>query len=602
MKNYRFYLLIISILLALFSSVFLYTHYIQSNTKKMKDSIYKLQAENMRATLDGMILQKQKATLAIALGLANDTDLLRQIETKNIDTKRYKNLISEFEEYTLYKNVWIQILDSNATSLYRSWSDIKGDNLLHVRKDLADIVKNRKITSSISVGKFDLSIKSIIPVLKDTKFIGIIEVITHFNSFSRNLADADIGSVVVLKKAYRQQLKYPFTKLFIDDYYVANFDAPKELRDYLITNGVENYFNDSYRVENDYIILSYELKDNLSNTLGYFIMFKKISNIQSVDLEFFTFKSIAIFMLIGLMILSIIISILLVKYKNQQEYFKNILDTSSNIVIISDGQQLISANKTFFKYFYNYRSLDEFLKEYNCICNMFVNEEGYLQPKMDSLNWVEHILKDEHATHKAKIHYLDNIYYFIVTVALISKAKNHYSIVFSDITKEEHYQKELLLLSTEDALTCIHNRRYFDQKINHEIAMANRYPTPFSLILFDIDFFKRVNDQYGHDVGDQILVEYTKLIASMLRQTDIFCRIGGEEFTIILPHTTSEDAKKIAQKLCYEIEHAKIILPITMSFGVTQHKQDDTPQSILKRADRALYSAKEKGRNRVVVG
>lgn len=566
----------------------------------MKETTFRLQAASMQKKVALMILQKQKATLAIAISLANDKSLMDMIEHNNIPRNSYEKLILKLRDKTLYKNVWIHIVDKNGVSLYRSWSKLKGDSLLKIREDLRYVLTHKKITYSVSVGLFDLSIKSMIPIFKGKKFIGVMEVITHFNSIASNLKESNIESVIIVDKEYNEQLKYPFTKLFIDDYYVANISAPKELQDYLKVHNVKNYFNNSYKVENGYLIVSYELKNEFSKKASYFIMFKKISDLQSIDLEFFTFKWITVFVLISLTLLFSISIILLVKNRIQKKYYKNILDTASNIVIVTDSEEMIDSNKAFFRYFHNYQSVDEFLKEYKCICDLFVKENGYLQPEVEGLNWIHYILKNPNITHKAKINYLGRSYYFSVTAALISKNTDHYSVVLTDITKEEEYQKELLDLSIKDSLTGVYNRHYFDQKIAEEISRVTRYKYPLSLIMLDVDFFKRVNDEHGHSVGDIVLVEYAKFISAKLRKTDTFCRTGGEEFMIILPYTAIKEAENIAQKLCNEIENYKKILPITMSFGVTQYNKDDTVKSLLKRVDEALYKAKAAGRNRVV--
>ena len=120
--------------------------------------------------------------------------------------------------------------------------------------------------------------------------------------------------------------------------------------------------------------------------------------------------------------------------------------------------------------------------------------------------------------------------------------------------------------------------------------------------MLDIDYFKEVNDKHGHGIGDEVLVEYTKLVLSHLRDADVFCRIGGEEFMIILPHTAKHEAQKIAEKLRILIEDYKKIIPITVSFGVVEYVLGEDIELICKRADDALYKAKDRGRNRVVVG
>lgn len=567
----------------------------------MQDTAFRVEAASMQKKVALMILQKQKATMAIALSLANDKNLITVLEKKHMSADYYKDLISNFEKETLYKNVWINLVDNKGTSIYRSWSDLKGDNLLDIRDDLRHVFLTKKITYSISAGMFDLSIKSMVPIFKNDRFLGVLEVITHFNSIVKNLQSSNIGSVVIVAKEHNKQLKYPFTKLFINNYYVANIDAPKHFLEYLKTNGVEKYFNDSYKVENGYIVASYPIKSIELKDIAYFIMFKNTSALDNAHVDFFTFKWIAVFMLLGLSVLFIISNIVLIKNRKQKMYYRNILDTASNIVIINDGEKALDVNKTFFKYFYKYNDLQEFLKDYSCICDLFVKENGYLQSTMDSMYWIKYIIQNSDKMHKAKVKYLDKIYYFSISGALISQEKNHCAVVFSDITKEEEYQRELLELTIKDSLTGIYNRHYFDQKINDEISRVKRYKYPLSLIMFDIDYFKNVNDEHGHAVGDTVLIAYSQFISSLLRKTDIFCRTGGEEFIILLTYTTISEAQHIAEKLRHEVENYKKILPITISFGVTQYKEDESMQSVLKRVDDALYQAKESGRNKVVV-
>jgi diguanylate cyclase (GGDEF)-like protein len=575
---------------------------VNAHTQEMRDTVYKLEVKEMRENIARMIEQKQKSSLAIALSIANDKSLVEHIKQKEIPNNYYSNLISLFQKEKLYQNVWIQLVDKDAVSLYRSWSPLKGDTLMADKDDLQDITSTKSALQTIAVGKFDFSLKSIIPIFEHNTFIGSLNLITHFNSLSKDLKNSKIDSVVLLKKEYKNNLIYPFTKMFLDDYYIANLDAPKELRDYLKNHTTEHYLNNSYKIENGYIIVSYALKNTHAKTLGYYIMFKKMSDLPNLDQRFFNFMMIAFFVLFGLILLFIFSAIILVKNRNQKEYYKNILDSSNNIVVINNGREMLYVNNAFFRYFSTYQNLDEFKKEHQCICDLFAKEDGYLQAQNADDYWVEYIINTPDKVHKAKIVFLGKTYFFSVSASLISKEKNHYAMMFSDITKEENYQKELLNLSIKDALTGINNRHFFNQKIQEEVSRAIRYKEPLSLIMLDIDFFKQVNDEYGHDLGDTVLMEYTKFISEMLRKTDFFCRVGGEEFIIILPLTSLNEAQKLAEKLRYNIEIAKKVLPITMSFGVTQYQKNDTTSSLLKRVDEALYKAKRSGRNCVIVG
>ena len=296
------------------------------------------------------------------------------------------------------------------------------------------------------------------------------------------------------------------------------------------------------------------------------------------------------------------ISILFYRYAKQKHYYKSIIDNSTNIVIVSNEKKLVSANRTFFKYFKGYKNIEEFSQKHHCICEFFEEEEGYIGAVNNGLGWIEYIIKNSEVYHKMKVKIYNKEYYFAISASVLDKKDNLYGIILSDITEQENYKKKLEILAVKDSLTKIGNRRFFHKKLDEQILLTQRYHNPFSLIIFDIDFFKKVNDNFGHDIGDKVLVEYTKYIASMLRDTDIFCRIGGEEFIVILPNTTKDKAYALAQKIRESVAQYKAVLPITMSFGVAEYEKGDDDISLYKRVDMALYKAKETGRNKVVLG
>lgn len=184
-------------------------------------------------------------------------------------------------------------------------------------------------------------------------------------------------------------------------------------------------------------------------------------------------------------------------------------------------------------------------------------------------------------------------------------------IAFRDITEQKkHLQsletinKILATQATTDALTGIYNRMKFNKTLTIEMANAERYNALLSLIIFDIDHFKKVNDTYGHSAGDNVLKFLTKLVTSNIRETDIFARWGGEEFVILAPGLSLADVEKFADKLRCKVEDFDFEKPkkVTLSFGVTSFKNGDSSTTLLNRADEALYRAKESGRNQVQCG
>lgn len=163
------------------------------------------------------------------------------------------------------------------------------------------------------------------------------------------------------------------------------------------------------------------------------------------------------------------------------------------------------------------------------------------------------------------------------------------------------HQKDLEHKAYTDSLTQIYNRTYFEDAFKKEIARHKREKTPLSLIVLDIDKFKKFNDTYGHLMGDEILKDLAKIIKKDIRLTDTFARWGGEEFVCVLPNTPLLNATKLAELLRVTIQNHifKDNLSVTCSFGVSEFLEDDTKYTLMKKADEALYIAKANGRNRV---
>jgi polar amino acid transport system substrate-binding protein len=147
------------------------------------------------------------------------------------------------------------------------------------------------------------------------------------------------------------------------------------------------------------------------------------------------------------------------------------------------------------------------------------------------------------------------------------------------------------------------NRRFLDERLQEELLRARRSSQSFSIILVDVDYFKQVNDRYGHTAGDKVLQEFAELLRRNLRTSDFVARFGGEEFMLILPDTTLEGAASFAERLRQNIQQTEFhALPerMTASFGVALSRPDDEGEALIKRADAALYTAKTSGRNQTV--
>ena len=171
----------------------------------------------------------------------------------------------------------------------------------------------------------------------------------------------------------------------------------------------------------------------------------------------------------------------------------------------------------------------------------------------------------------------------------------------------EASEKELEKLAAHDPLTGLLNRRSLEVQILNEVNRVNRYGYPLSAFMLDIDFFKKVNDGFGHAAGDSVLKELALLLQQVLRNTDIIARYGGEEFVVVLPMTTGSDAEKLAHRLCEAVAAHDMVLPdgqlirVTISIGVASVQQTGKAhwEDLIDTADQAMYAAKQSGRNRV---
>lgn len=184
-------------------------------------------------------------------------------------------------------------------------------------------------------------------------------------------------------------------------------------------------------------------------------------------------------------------------------------------------------------------------------------------------------------------------------------------LLLEDATDAYVYQQQLQQSAMQlqhanrtDSLTGVYNRCYWQQQLGYEIQRAERYQHPLSLLLFNLDKFKDINNRYGHLGGDFVLAELTQLINSLLRDTDLFGRYGGEEFGIILPDTSITGALQVANRICDTVAgHTLVfnqhIINVTTSIGVVSYAGQSVDE-LIQRADTALYCAKRQGRNRAV--
>ena len=297
----------------------------------------------------------------------------------------------------------------------------------------------------------------------------------------------------------------------------------------------------------------------------------------------------------------------------KQALMEEIANLQSNLLVVYDAsEQIIFANTAFLNFF-NLKNIEQFPEKIGLLRNTFIQKEDlYFYNDAATKHWTQEIEQlDEqkrlismaghqlHADHVNKLSSSPKT--FLVNIKQVA-ISNHKICTFSEITGITEKQKEFEIKAFIDELTKIPNRAKFNQVISKEVERYHRYKQELSFIIFDIDHFKRFNDIYGHQFGDEILRELAHLVEKRVRTNDLLARWGGEEFAIILVNTQITVANSYAEEIRQSIQEHHFIddLRLTCSFGVTSIHNDDDISSLLKRADKALYQAKSLGRNTVI--
>lgn len=280
---------------------------------------------------------------------------------------------------------------------------------------------------------------------------------------------------------------------------------------------------------------------------------------------------------------------------------REILDTQKSMVLITDGFEMIDANKKLLE-FYGYDSLESFKDRYSCLCETFIEDENYFHLKKvpEGITWISYL---ETIPHKERIVLVEdhkgNKHSFAVTTSRYNT--KHHIFTFADITDTLQEQHSLENKVIHDKLTGAYNREFFELKQTEIVASTKESGRSVGIIFFDIDYFKIVNDTYGHGVGDSVLVELIEQISLSIRSNDYLIRWGGEEFIILLSANSADELVAVAENLRSKVAaHVfEYVGHMSCSFGVSLMLSDESLLETVRRADEALYISKENGRDRV---
>lgn len=459
-KNYnRIIILVLTVLSAI---TFLISKNISENKiEQLKCEYYSNYSDNVKKEINTLIQSKKDSTMSLAMALSKDNnfivDAFRGNETKKLDLKKFSK---DLRTHTKFKNVWFQLIDNNGISRYRSWVDKTDDDISKVRMDVKRMLKEPKIQSTISVGLYDMTFKAMIPIYDNKKFIGILEVITHFNSIARKLAVNGVEAVVLVDKVYKDQLKYPFTKIFIGDYYVENLNAPAEYLQYLERKDIKSFINDQekYTIDEELNTVNVNsiIKDINGNNMGYIVLFKDIDSFEQKEFNKIK-QNIVFYMIVVILLISVFGYFVssrryhVLTKKNLEEEKKNnlkisyILNTQPYIITIRNENSLKEVNSAFFKFFDKYNSLEDFKKDHQSICDFFIDpkngDEKYL---FNDEQWLQKVLSSPSNTYKAAMEKDGSQRHFIINATQADKVKlgeTFIVVTYIDITDLKNQEK-----------------------------------------------------------------------------------------------------------------------------------------------------------------
>jgi signal transduction histidine kinase len=570
-------------------------YYISNKQEYLLNTIYNSTNTNILKLTQNFLDDKRNTTLSIALSLAKDNELQKNLANHEYNKFDYKKISEQMAENTKFKTIWIQIINNEGISIYRSWNDKKGDNLLF-RKDLKKFIEDRKISTSISVGLFSMTIKARAPIIdNENNFLGAIEVIGHFNSIVNDLKENKIEAIVITEKKYKETLKFPYSQIFIDDYYVANLNANKDLINYLKTNKIEKYLEiNNFIIENNYLISKYDLYNERNEQLGYILNFIKLDDIDFQVVESFKIQIIMVSIIALIILFFTFLIYLYTSYlkqlKIQENKKQSILDSQQNIIVITDGTKLINANQRLYDFFSDTKDLESFKNKYKCICTTFMNMENdiyIIEKYYEEKNWAEYVLLNQDKNFRAAIKNMENeIRHFSIKCSKISD-EDFIIVTFTDITQEilqmeANKEKDRIVFQQSkiaaiaDTLKNIAHQWRQPLSVISTIASGMKVQKELN-ILKDIDFNESCNT---------IIDNTTKLSLTIENFTNFFNKEDSiSRFSLI---ETIENIKKFMDSI-FEKNNIKCFL--THDNDMILHcNRNDFSQAILNILDNSIYA------------
>jgi len=613
-----------------------------------KSEIYDLARQSLQVT--NTAYKAIIDTYAVAserhfLSIMNNTEVLVLLKKFKFETDKSKQALLRGELYRLLYKEYEQLKKFNVRQFH--FHTVKGESLLrfHMPYESGDALINTRYSIRLANtqfkkvrgfegGKIYPGYRYIYPIIMDQEHLGSVEFSISFEGIEKKLKNIlpFYAYKLILEKrisydmVFKHHRRFFQVSSFSNHHYIENqelsiinkriqddafvgklIELSKKSAGFEKTLHTQKNFSIPIIHNNEgYVVNFLTINDTTDKIAGHLISLGKLQDIVKIEKNY----NAMIFsgMLIALIVTLLLISLIIQREKSQgqqQENFdklQQLINSQDSIIILTDGIKIDFANNKFFEFF-GYKNLVDFLLDYNCICERFVHNKDffYFSERPKDGRWVEELIKLPGRQRIVSMQNKNSVLHAF-TIAINRFDKNSYVINFSDISDTMLEKLDLQEQVIHDELTNAYNRVYFNNTISRIIALNRENNEKTGIIFFDIDHFKAVNDNYGHDIGDDILKNLVLLVTRHIRTSDKLIRWGGEEFIIISSANTLDDVYQQAEYLrkIIELHPFTPLKKLSCSFGVAIFQEGSDINITIKTADQKLYKAKKIGRNKVV--
>ena len=636
---------LILLLLVLFVSINSLTYYITEKNKSerinlaLQDNLKDLQT-HYKILLHNQSIAADAAYYSTTLFMKEFIPLMTKVHTATPAEKKVlrKKLYDYLKvKYEILKTQGVLqfhfVLPNNISFLRMHKPDKFGDDLTQVREDFRYVNSTRKAIKGFTQGRTAHGFRNTYPIFaKDGTYLGAMEVSFSSDSFQEYLTNiSNIHTHFLVNK------KIFTSNAWKRDDLILEYTQSAEHKDYMLTlNGIHSkqkcvvnnriHFKDkrdeiNRGIKNEEQFSVYTVIDSKYVIVASFFPIKNIQHTKtlawlvSYENSPFIFSTIegtyitqlVMFMLfLTLTYLSYLL--LMTKHNIEQEHkrLNDVLNATDDIMLMTNFNNVTFSNRKF-KDFFGVDDEQEFNEKHTKLLDLLIEEEGYLHKNLTKENetFIQLIKRTQEEERVILVldKHLSPKSFNIAISRTTDSDDNSYLITLTDITKLKEKESTIQKKAYIDGLTGVFNRNKFNEVFDREFNRSLRHKSTLSVAIVDLDHFKNFNDEYGHLIGDEVLIIVAQHLKKNVRNTDILARWGGEEFVILFPQTPKEEVEFICNKLRVGIEKLshETAGGITASFGVTQYRENDTAETMFKRCDEALYLAKERGRNMVCV-